>query len=94
MLPYSLWNIYIIISIVWFIRCIELTIINNHIEGVDSIQETDPGQLIPFIIGFVNMVQVLKKVVLVGLAKVCTILTRMILADVLTFGRYILTGVM
>ncbi|KAH6991284.1 hypothetical protein BKA56DRAFT_574166 [Ilyonectria sp. MPI-CAGE-AT-0026] len=70
LLPYSLWNIYIIISIVWFIRCIELTIVNNSIEGVDSIQETDPGQLIPFIIGFVNMVQVLKKVVLVGLAEI------------------------
>ncbi|KAH7156721.1 hypothetical protein EDB81DRAFT_928762 [Dactylonectria macrodidyma] len=68
-LLHLLWNICILLSIIWFILSVELTIIKNRIAGVNSINKTDPGQLIPFIIGFVNTLQVFKKVVLVGLTK-------------------------
>ncbi|KPM43044.1 hypothetical protein AK830_g3504 [Neonectria ditissima] len=66
-----LWNIYIILNISWFIISVEFAISWNDIQDVNSIQKTDPGQLIPFIIGCVNTAQVLKKVALKGLAKVC-----------------------
>ncbi|CAI7669197.1 unnamed protein product [Penicillium discolor] len=45
----SLWNVYVVLSIAWFIASIECTIHWNYIQGVNDIQTT--GQLIPFVIG-------------------------------------------
>lgn len=62
------WNAFTIISIAWFILSIEFTLSWNNIQGVNSIDNT--GQLIPFVIGCVSTVQVIKKVTLLLLAKV------------------------
>ena len=69
------WNIYTVVTIVWFILSIELTIRWNNIQGVNSVDST--GQLIPLIIGCVSASQVLKKVVLLALAKVSLTLLAM-----------------
>lgn len=61
------WNAFTIISIAWFILSIEFTLSWNNIQGVNSIDNT--GQLIPFVIGCVSTVQVIKKVTLLLLAK-------------------------
>lgn len=58
----------VLLSIVWFIMSIELTIRWNGVQGVDTIQTT--GQLIPFIIGCVSISQVMKKVFFMGLRGV------------------------
>ncbi|KAI0830421.1 hypothetical protein F5Y06DRAFT_282058 [Hypoxylon sp. FL0890] len=62
-----LWNIFVILSIVWFILSIELTLRWNNIQGVYTIDSA--GQLIPFVIGGVSTGQMLKNVVLLGLAQ-------------------------
>ncbi|KAI1411269.1 hypothetical protein F5Y13DRAFT_65039 [Hypoxylon sp. FL1857] len=62
-----LWNIFIVLSITWFILDIELTLKWNNIQGVSGIDSA--GQLIPFVIGGISTAQVLKKVVLLGLAQ-------------------------
>ncbi|OTA58025.1 hypothetical protein K449DRAFT_131072 [Hypoxylon sp. EC38] len=62
-----LWNIFIALSIAWFILSIELTIKWNDIKGVNAIDSA--GQLIPFVIGGISTAQVLKKVILLGLAQ-------------------------
>ncbi|KAI1135385.1 hypothetical protein F5Y05DRAFT_181026 [Hypoxylon sp. FL0543] len=62
-----LWNIFVILSIIWFILSIELTIKWNNIQGVYAIDSA--GQLIPFVIGGVSTGQMLKNVVLLGLAQ-------------------------
>ncbi|KAK0385297.1 hypothetical protein NLU13_7773 [Sarocladium strictum] len=62
------WNILKLLTIVWFISSIELTIRWNRIRGVDSIQST--GQLIPFIVGITSMAQALQTVV-VNIIKGC-----------------------
>jgi len=62
------YNVYTVLSIVWFILSIELTIRWNNIQGVNTIDST--GQLIPFIIGCVSASQTLKKLVLLALSKV------------------------
>ncbi|KAI2467280.1 hypothetical protein F4781DRAFT_315741 [Annulohypoxylon bovei var. microspora] len=61
------WNIFVIFGIVWFILSIEFTLAWNDIQGIYSIDSA--GQLIPFVIGAVSTLQVIKKVVLLGLAK-------------------------
>ncbi|KAJ5371661.1 hypothetical protein N7517_003667 [Penicillium concentricum] len=45
----SLWNVYVVLSIAWFIASIEYTIHWNDIHSVNDMKTT--GQLIPFIIG-------------------------------------------
>lgn len=55
-------------AIAWFILSIEFTLRWNDIRGVHSINNT--GQLIPFVIGCVNASQVIKKAMLLVLAKV------------------------
>ncbi|KAJ5548425.1 hypothetical protein N7513_005659 [Penicillium frequentans] len=62
-----LWNAYVLLSIVWFIMSIEYTIHWNNIHGVDTINTT--GQLIPFIIGCVTSLQVIKRIMLFAWAK-------------------------
>ncbi|KAI0098574.1 hypothetical protein F4776DRAFT_527816 [Hypoxylon sp. NC0597] len=62
-----LWNIFIVLSIAWFILSVELTIKWNNINGVNSIDSA--GQLIPFVIGGISTAQVLKKVILLSLAQ-------------------------
>ncbi|KAI0384819.1 hypothetical protein F5Y04DRAFT_221738 [Hypomontagnella monticulosa] len=62
-----LWNNLIFLSITWFILSIEFTLAWNNIQGINGIDST--GQLVPFVIGCVSAAQVLKKVVLLGLAK-------------------------
>ncbi|KAJ5537712.1 hypothetical protein N7494_007191 [Penicillium frequentans] len=54
-------------NIVWFIMSIEYTIHWNNIHGVDTINTT--GQLIPFIIGCVTSLQVIKRIMLFAWAK-------------------------
>ncbi|XDG03685.1 hypothetical protein ABKA04_003300 [Annulohypoxylon sp. FPYF3050] len=61
------WNIFVVLSIIWFILSIELTLSWNNIKGVNSIDSA--GQLIPFVIGAVSTLQVVKKVILLGLSK-------------------------
>ncbi|KAK4442756.1 hypothetical protein QBC34DRAFT_224391 [Podospora aff. communis PSN243] len=61
-------NVYTVLSIVWFILSIELTIRWNKIQGVNALDST--GQLIPFIIGCVSASQTVKKLILVVLAKI------------------------
>ncbi|KAI0884986.1 uncharacterized protein GGS22DRAFT_136864 [Annulohypoxylon maeteangense] len=62
-----LWNVYVVLSIIWFILSIEFTLSWNNIQGVNSIDSA--GQLIPFVIGAVSTLQVMKKVILLGLSK-------------------------
>ncbi|OIW26914.1 hypothetical protein CONLIGDRAFT_707535 [Coniochaeta ligniaria NRRL 30616] len=61
------WNIWMVLSIIWFITSIETTIWWNNIQGVHTIDST--GQLIPFIIGCVSASQVVKKLILLALGK-------------------------
>ncbi|KAI1090114.1 hypothetical protein F5B19DRAFT_336883 [Rostrohypoxylon terebratum] len=61
------WNISVVLSIIWFILSIELTLSWNNIKGVNSIDSA--GQLIPFVIGAVSTLQVIKKVILLGLSR-------------------------
>ncbi|KAI0901294.1 hypothetical protein F4806DRAFT_492184 [Annulohypoxylon nitens] len=61
------WNIFVVLSIIWFILSIEFTLSWNNIKGVNSIDSA--GQLIPFVIGAVSTLQVIKKVILLGLSK-------------------------
>ncbi|KAH6974579.1 hypothetical protein BKA56DRAFT_490409 [Ilyonectria sp. MPI-CAGE-AT-0026] len=63
-----LWNVCVVLSIAWFIASIELTIRWNHIREVNTIETT--GQLIPFVIGVLSALQVVKKLFLLGLTKV------------------------
>ncbi|KGO42697.1 hypothetical protein PEX1_057310 [Penicillium expansum] len=63
----SLWNVYVVLSIAWFIASIEYTIHWNYIQGVHDIQTT--GQLIPFVIGCVSASQVIKRLMLFAWAK-------------------------
>ncbi|KAI1389040.1 uncharacterized protein F4822DRAFT_267711 [Hypoxylon trugodes] len=62
-----LWNVVVVFAIVWFILSIEFTLLWNNVEGINSIAST--GQLIPLVIGCVSTGQVIKKVILLGLAK-------------------------
>ncbi|KAB5528056.1 hypothetical protein GE09DRAFT_1207438 [Coniochaeta sp. 2T2.1] len=61
------WNLWMVLSIIWFITSIETTIRWNNIQGVHTIDST--GQLIPFIIGCVSASQVSKKLILLALGK-------------------------
>ncbi|KAI1214468.1 uncharacterized protein F4807DRAFT_129227 [Annulohypoxylon truncatum] len=60
-------NIFVVLSIIWFILSVEFTLAWNDIRGVNSINSA--GQLIPFVIGAVSTLQVMKKIILLGLAK-------------------------
>ncbi|KAI1457844.1 hypothetical protein F4805DRAFT_467128 [Annulohypoxylon moriforme] len=62
-----LWNVFVVLSILWFILSIELTLSWNNIRGVYTIDSA--GQLIPFVIGAISTLQVIKKTILLGLSK-------------------------
>jgi len=62
------WNIGIVLSIVWFILSVELTLSWNRFEGINDIGS--PGQLIPLIIGCVSTSIAIKKLMLLGVSEV------------------------
>jgi hypothetical protein len=48
------WNIFVLLSIAWFVLSIEFTLRWNDIRGVDTVTIVTTSQLIPFIIGVVS----------------------------------------
>jgi len=80
------WNLLVCLSIVWFIVSVEMTIRSNNIQGVHTIDST--GQLIPFVIGCLSTWHVLKRLALLGLAKVSTYFSWVILCCLLNHKNY------